>query len=177
MEEEKAKETTEIGEKAVKEEKTEKKRKLKKDEKISELTNLLQHVQADFENYRKRVEQDREKLIKHANKELIAALLPIVDSFELALKNKKENGEFTKGIELIYAQFHDVLEKEGLRRIEAQRFDPCMHEALMQLASEAEDGVILEELQKGYMLHDCVIRPTRVIISKKQVKNETNKNS
>lgn len=145
-----------------------------KDEKIKELTELLQHLQADFENYRKRVEAEKTSLIKNSNRGLIARLLPILDSFELALKNKKEKEEFIKGIELIYAQFYAVLEKEGLKKIEANsRFDPKLHEALMLKECSQEDGTIIEELQSGYVLDGCVIRPSRVIISKKAVQDET----
>ncbi len=144
----------------------------KKDEKIAELTNLVQHIQADFENYKKRTELEKANLVKNGNRELITGLLPILDSFELALKNKKEKEEFINGIELIYAQFHEILKKEGLERIETKRFDPYIHEALMQKESDEEDGTILEELQKGYMLNKSILRPAKVTVAKKVVQNE-----
>ena len=104
-------------------------------------------------------------------------MLPILDSFELALQNKKEKEEFVKGVELIYSQLHDLLEKEGVKKIEeTKKFDPYLHEALMQKEGDKEDGIILEELQKGYMLNEVIIRPTKVVVSKKAVHNETQKN-
>ena len=137
-------------------------------EKAAELTNLLQHIQADFENYKKRVEKEKTEFKCLAKIELIKKLLPLLDNFELAIKNKDNREEFIKGVELIYSQFVDLLECEGLRKIDAenQKFDPYKHEALMAEKSDKEENTILEEFQKGYMLHDNVIRHSKVKISK-----------
>ncbi len=140
-----------------------------KDAKIRELTDSLQRLQADFENYRKAVDRQRQDFFKYAHADVIEKLLPILDSFELALKNKDKQEDFIKGVELIFAQLYQLLEKEGLRKIEAEgkRFDPYRHEVLMTEKSDKEEDIILEELQKGYMLGDKVIRHSKVKVSKK----------
>lgn len=139
----------------------------KKDLKINELICLLQRLQADFENYKKRVEREACEYKKYASHELIVKLLPILDSFEHSLKNTENKEEFVNGVKLIYAQLVDVLEKDGLKKIEAvnQKLDPFKHEALMQEKSD-KDGIVLEELQKGYMLCDKVIRHSKVKVGR-----------
>ena len=140
-----------------------------KDAKINELTDSLQRLQADFENYRRLVEKQKKEFIEYAHSDLIEKLLPILDSFELALKNKDKQEDFVKGVELIFAQLYQLLEKEGLRKIEAdgKKFDPYKHEVLMTEKSGKEEDIILEELQKGYMLCSKVIRHSKVKVSKK----------
>lgn len=160
------------------EEEVKKKRELTDDEKIIELTNLVKSVQADFENYKKRTEKDMQECVKQSSKFIINNLLPVVDHFELALTNKDNTDEFTKGMEMIYKQLIQVLESEGLKKIkcEGEKFDPYQHEALMQENNDdEEDGIILEELQKGYMINEEVIRPSKVKVNKKSEvkKNES----
>ena len=104
----------------IKNPKKEKSKKLKtdpKDQKIAELTNILKRVQVDFENYKKRAEQEKKQNIEYASQGLIKKLLPLLDSFELALKNKKNKEEYN-GIQLLYAQLIQILEKQGLRMYE-----------------------------------------------------------
>lgn len=134
-----------------------------------ETTALLQRVQADFENYKKRCHKDYENITKNANKQLIANLLPILDSFQLGLKNIANKENFVKGIELIYSQFYSALEAQGLRRIDAlgKKFDPYKHEVLLQEKSDKEEEIVLEELQTGYMLGDLVLRYTKVKVATK----------
>tara|TARA_Y100000310_G_C20645628_1_gene796372 strand:+ start:952 stop:1452 length:501 start_codon:yes stop_codon:yes gene_type:complete len=129
----------------------------------------LQRLQAEFENYKKRTEKEKLEFIKYAKEEFIKNLLPVLDSFEQALKNKDKQEEFIKGIELIFSQFHSILEQEGLRSITTsnEKFDPYKHEVLLQEKSDTEEGIILEDLQKGYMLNNRVIRHSKVKISKK----------
>ncbi len=148
------------------------KRESKKKEKTEELTMLLKKIQADFENYKKRVEKEKKEFTQFASQELVKNILPLLDSFQLALANDKDNEEFKKGVELIYSQLWQILEAEGLEPIEAlgKQFDPFLHEALMQEASDKPEGIVLEELQRGYMLKDNVIRPAKVKIAKKKVK-------
>lgn len=143
-----------------------------KDQKIAELTDCLQRLQAEFENYKKRVEKENNNFLKYANAGLINELLPLLDSFELALKNKESKEDFIKGVELIFAQLFSTLEKQGLRPIEAEGkpFDPYKHEVMLQEPSDKE-GIVLEELQKGYMLYDKVLRHSKVKVGKK-VKEE-----
>lgn len=142
-----------------------------KDKKIAELTDLLQRLQAEMENLKKRCEKENSEFKKYSNAEIIGKLLPILDSFELALKNSFNKEEFVKGVELIYSQIYDMLEKEGLQHIKARgvRFDPYKHEVLLTEKTEKdeEDELIVEELQKGYMLKDTVLRYSKVKILKK----------
>lgn len=153
-----------------KEGKKEHKKEKKSDkEVISELTDTLQRLQAEFENYKKRVEKEKQEFIKFAHAHVILELLPMLDSFELALKGTKDNEKFIKGIEMIFAQFHSILEKEGLRPISSlgQKLDPYKHEVLMKEKSDKEEDIILEEFQKGYMFNDKVLRHSKVKISEK----------
>ncbi len=160
------------------EKKKEAKKETKKEASLEELRETLQRLQADFENYRKRMEKDKEEFTKYASSKLIAELLPILDSFELAIKNKNNNDDFVKGVEMIYSQLSSLLEKQGLNQIEAEGkpFNPYVHEALMQEESEKEDGMVIEEFQRGYMLGETVLRHSRVKVSKgkpaKEVKND-----
>ena len=91
----------------------------KKDE-VKELTEDLQRLQAEFENYKKRVDKEKEDFLKYAKASIIDKLLPVLDSFEIALKNDKDHAKFKKGMEMIYAQFFSLLESEGLRPIKAE---------------------------------------------------------
>ena len=142
-------------------------------QKVDELTGLLKVVQADSENYKKRLDKDRQEFCSFANAELISKLLPILDSLELALINvmvdKNEKTEFIKGIELIYTQLYDALEKAGLKHIVVvgKKFDPHFHEVLLQQESDEGPGIIIEELQKGYMFNGKLLRTSKVKISKK----------
>ncbi len=145
--------------------------------KVQEYKESLQRLQADFENYKKRCEKETTSAIKYANAGLVKALLPVLDNFELALKNSKDAEKFIKGVEMIYAQLYSMLEDIGLRKIDAEgrNFDPYMHEVLLQEESE-KDGIVLEELQKGYLLNDAVIRHTKVKVGKKKEAAKENGN-
>lgn len=140
-----------------------------KEAKIKELTELLQRLQADFENYKKRIEKEKCDLAGYTACRLVSQFLPILDSFELALKNDKDHQKFVKGVELIYSQFYSLLEDLGLKPIEAadRKFDPYEHEVLLSEKSDKEEDIVLEELQKGYRLGDVVIRHSKVKVSKK----------
>ena len=133
-----------------------------------DLTEMLQRKQAEFENYRKQQEKRIEDIREQANKDLILQLLPLLDNFNLALKNCQTNGkEFVKGVELIYSQLFTVLENNGVKPIQTdnQDFDPYFHEALMKINSEKPENTIIEELQKGFLLKDRVIRHAKVKVS------------
>lgn len=144
--------------------------------KADEYKDALQRLQADFENYKKRCDREKASLRKYANAELIKSLLPTLDSFELALKNNGDHEKFVKGVEMIYAQLYSMLEELGLKKIgaEGMQFDPYAHEALLQVESE-KDGIVLEELQKGYMFDDAVIRHSKVKVGKKRDAGNENK--
>ena len=139
-----------------------------KDRKLNEITSTLQRIQAEFENYKKRIETEKAGFIKKASKEIILKMLTIVDNFELALKNKENKDEFVKGMDLIYSQITKMLSDENVRVIETRdkKFDPFLHEAMMSEESEKEKGSILEEFQKGYTLNDAVIRHSKVKVAK-----------
>ncbi len=134
--------------------------------KLVDYTDMLQRLQADFENFKKRTEKEKSEANKYASAPVIIKLLPVMDSFEMALKNKSSDPEkFAKGMELVYAQLYSVLKGEGLAKIDAvgQKFDPYVHEVLMQEQSE-KDGIILEEFQKGYKFKDKILRHSKVKI-------------
>jgi len=142
--------------------------------KIAELTETLQRLQADFENYKKRVDKEREQYAKYCNHKFVSSLLPTLDAFEMALKNKQQGGEekFRSGMEMIFNQFKQALADAGLRPIDClgKQFDPYKHEALLQEECEnSKEDKILQELQKGYMLNDLVLRHSKVKISKKKI--------
>jgi molecular chaperone GrpE len=125
--------------------------------------NSLRYIQADFDNYRKTFEKEKEKIIELANENLIRDLLSVADDFDTALKlmDKEKNNE---GLAMIRKNFFKVLENHGLKRIEAlgKKFDPYYHEALIKEKSNGEDGTISEEIQAGYMLKSKVIRHSKV---------------
>lgn len=140
-----------------------------KDKTIEELTDTLKRLQAEFENYKKRVDKEKGEFVKYAHADVIATMLPILDSFEIALKNTNDKEKFVEGIKIIYAQLYSALESEGLKPIktDSEKFDPYKHEVLMKEASDKPEGTILEEFQKGYMLNDKVLRFSKVKISGK----------
>ena len=137
--------------------------------KAEEYLQLLQRVQADFDNFRRRTAQERQEAAKYCSQRLAMGLLPVLDNFERALKAEGEDLQgFRNGIELIYRQLRDVLEKEGVKPMDAvgSQFDPNLHEAVMQEQSDQyDDNVVMEEFQKGYLLADRVIRPAMVKVA------------
>lgn len=136
---------------------------------IEEMKALAQRTQADFMNYKKRVEKEKSELTVFANEKIVTEMLTIVDNFERALQSEKENSEtaFYKGVALILKQLMDTLYKFGLEEIDAlnQDFDPNFHHAVIQEEADEPDKVI-DVLQKGYKLKDKVIRASMVKVSK-----------
>ena len=133
--------------------------------------NDLKRVAADFENYRKRVARDQESLAARAHERLVKELLPVLDDLERALAAAEEHEEakLEEGVRLVHRELADALEREGLAEIETNgRFDPHVHEALLSQPSEAEEGSVLEVVQKGYRLGDRVVRPARVVVAAPQ---------
>lgn len=128
-----------------------------------EYLDALQRLKAEFDNYRKRVARDQQELAARAHERLVKELVPILDDLERALAHE---GDLDEGIRLIHRQFSDALAKEGLSEIETDgKFDPHTQEALLSQPSEAEEGDVIQVLQKGYRLGDRVLRPARVVIS------------
>ena len=130
--------------------------------------NDLKRVAAEFENYRKRVLRDQESLVARAHERLVKELLPVLDDLERALAAAEEHEEakLEEGVRLVHQELAAALEREGLAEIETNgRFDPHVHEALLSQPSEAEEGSVLEVVQKGYRLGDRVVRPARVVVA------------
>ncbi len=142
-----------------------------KDKEIKDLTESLQRLQAEFQNYQKRCEKSNEDFMRYAISGFIEKLLGVVDTFELAFKSKDSHEQFVKGTEMIYGQLYEVLEKEGLRPIKSvgEKFDAYKHEVLLteKTDKDEEDDIITEELQRGYMLKDKVLRFAKVKVKKK----------
>lgn len=137
-----------------------------------ELFARLQRLQADFDNYRKRMQVERQEMLSYAVFDFAGELLPLVDNLERALESARQTtqGEdLVKGLEMILRQFYQVLEREGITPIEAvgQSFDPMFHEAVMQVEDEeSPPNTVVEELQKGYKYKDRVLRASRVKVTR-----------
>jgi molecular chaperone GrpE len=138
----------------------------------AELEDLLRRRQAEFENFRRRIERERMDFAEYASMESVRALLPTVDDFERALKAARTTGEaeseLVKGIELIYKRLVETLTKQGLEPIETEgrTFDPHLHNAVQRVEQEdAEDGTILEEYQRGYNFKGKLLRPSMVKVA------------
>ena len=137
-----------------------------KEEEITELVSLLKKVQADFENYKKRIENELVVRATYANSEQVSKLLPLLDSFERGQLSKDSKG-LLEGFKLIHTQLRDMLKQEGLEQIKAvgERFDPLLHEVLLKEHSTQPENIIIEDLQKGYSFKERVLRPSKVKIS------------
>ena len=162
------------------------------DPRVQEWYNRYLRVMADFDNYRRRTQREKEELAQYASMKLISELLPVLDNFERALQTvgkaegadkAKAEGQpegaasgaaqaefeaFRKGVEMIYRQLRQVLEADGLKAMEpvGQPFDPNLHQAVMRVPSdEYEEGIVVEVLQTGYWLKDKVLRPALVKVS------------
>lgn len=135
-----------------------------------EYLDALRRMQADFENYRKRVLRESEQLKTRHSAEVIQDILPVLDNFERAMKAAIEHDQklLSEGVELVYNQLRDVLAKRGLCEIEAhgQPFDPSHHEAVLCRPSEEhEEGTVMDVLEKGYRVDDTIVRPAKVVVS------------
>lgn len=140
----------------------------KKEEEIKDLTDSLLRLRADFANYKRRIEKEKESTIAYALEGLMSDLLPILDNFERAMDSAEEKGGFYEGVNMIYEQLLEVLSNNGLQEIECvgKPFDPNLHHAVFTEESEEEEGTVLEAVQKGYLLKDKVIRPSMVKVAK-----------
>jgi molecular chaperone GrpE len=130
--------------------------------------NDLKRVAAEFENYRTRVARDQESLVARAHERLVKELLPVLDDLERALAAAEEHEEakLEEGVRLVHRELAAALQREGLAEIDTDgQFDPHVHEALLSQPSDAEEGSVIEVVQKGYMLGDRVVRPARVVVA------------
>lgn len=136
----------------------------------------LRHL-AEFENYKKRIQKDKEELIKYGNESLLYELLPVIDNLEMALKHSDHNTSdgLVKGVEITLREFQRVMEKFGVTPIPAigKPFDPALHHAMSQVErTDVEDQTVVEEMRRGYMLGDKVLRASMVSVSKLADKKE-----
>lgn len=156
---------------------------------LNNAMNGWKRAAADFENYKRQKERENKELLEFAKEVTVVKLLPTIDALEQALRHmpvaneefRMQNAEFSKqyqnwqtGVNGIVAQLDKVLGELGVKKIEAigKKFDPHLHEAVKEVEGE-EDGMIVDELQSGFELNGKVIRPSQVVISKKQVNNIT----
>ncbi len=150
----------------------------KKEEEVKDFYDKYLRALAELENYKKRVEKEKEEFWRYANEQLVHDLLPILDNFERALDSGKDSKEFEgfyQGVGLIYRQLKEALEKEGLEGFSSKGevFDPSKHEAVGVLESEdCPPDTVLEEMQKGYYLKERLLRPARVMVSKAKAEGE-----
>ena len=163
--------------------------KARKQSDIEELNNKYLRLYAEFDNYKKRVNKDKEELVKYGNESLMYELLPVIDNLELALKHATEEpiAGIVQGVEMTLKELQRTLEKFGLTKIDAKgkKFDPSIHHAMTQVEREdIEEKMVAEELRTGYIYRDKVLRPSLVAVSIKPQKNteyqkpeETQKNT
>ena len=156
------KEEIKAAKKKAKAEKAEKKDKYK--EKIEELEDRVKRQMAEFENFRKRTDREKTQMFETGVKSVIEKILPVVDNFERGLQTPVPEGgndAFMEGMNMVYKQLMTELENIGVKPIEAigTEFNPDFHNAVMQVESEEfESGIVAQELQKGYLYHDTVVR-------------------
>lgn len=134
----------------------------------ADMYDRLLRKQAEFDNFRKRMERDRSEYIQFAGMELTRELLPILDDFERAVRVQSADQNYAKGVELIHQRFSEILKKMGVEPIDAagKKFDPNLHEAVVRVPSdEAEDETVLEELQRGYNFKGKLLRPAMVKVA------------
>ena len=148
-----------------------KKKKDKSEQKVEELTDRLKRTMAEFDNFRKRTEKEKAAMFEVGAKSVIEKMLPVIDNFERGLaavpEDKKEDA-FVVGMDKIYKQFLTTLEEAGVKPIEAvgQEFDPNFHNAVMHVEDEElGENIVAEELQKGYMYRDAVVRHSMVKVA------------
>ncbi len=139
---------------------------------LEELKNKYVRLYADFENYKKRMQKDKEELVKYCNESILYEVLPVIDNLEMALSHANDDVSegLVKGVEITLREFQRVTEKFGLIAIEAmgKPFDPSVHHAMSHVVrTDVEDKTVVEEYRKGYKFGDKVLRPSLVAVSKK----------
>jgi len=133
-----------------------------------EYLDALQRLKAEFDNYRKRVARDQQELAARAHERLVKELVPVLDDLERALEaaSQHEEAKLEEGVRLVHRSLAALLAREGLSEVETNgKFDPHTQEALLSQPSDAEEGAVIQVLQKGYKLGDRVVRPARVVVS------------
>ena len=159
----------------MKEESKEKEGLSEAEEKAKNAHEQLLRLKADFENTKKRLEREKQDSIRFANERLVLEILPIVDNLDRAMASLSEGHDpekVQKGLKLAQEELHQVLESHGVKIVTSvgEVFDPQRHEAVATVESDkAEDGTVVDEVQKGYTLNGRLIRPSRVRISQKKL--------
>ncbi len=157
-------------EEPVKEKKKKKEKKDKRDEQIAELQDRVKRQLAEFENFRNRTEKEKASMYEMGVKSVVEKILPVIDNFErgmAAIPEEEQDSAIATGMQMIYKQLMTELENIGVKPIEAvgTEFNPDYHNAVMQTESdEYESGIVAQELQKGYMYHDTVVRHSMVSV-------------
>jgi molecular chaperone GrpE len=146
------------------------------------LKNQLLRLQADFDNFRKRTQRERNELFLFANESLFLEMLPIIDHFEMGFKSAEAHQtdcSVTEGFRMVYNQLLDVLKKFNVTAIDAvgEPFDPHRHEAVLHMPSDKPPETVLEQVRRGYMLGDKLLRAAQVIISSSPVEQTEQKES
>jgi molecular chaperone GrpE len=139
---------------------------------LADLKDKYVRLYADFENYKKRMQKDKEELVKYCNESILYEILPVIDNLEMALSHASDDVSegLVKGVEITLREFQRVMEKFGLIPIEAfgKPFDPSVHHAMSHVVrSDVGDRTVVEEYRKGYMLGGKVLRPSLVAVSKR----------
>ena len=134
----------------------------------AEVDDRLLRLAADFDNYKKRAARERQEYVAFANERILKELLPILDDLERALSaaEQHEEAQLEEGVRLVHRSLASLLERQGVKEIATEgKFDPHVHEALLSQPSEAEEGSVIDVVQKGYKLGERVVRPARVVIA------------
>ena len=145
--------------------------------------NLYLRSQAEIENLKKRTRKEKDEWVKYSNETLIKEILPVMDNLEKAITHSDDEGShkaLKEGVELTFKGLRDTLIKSGLEEVKAKSepFDPCFHQAVAELEDKnVKAGIILKELQRGYILNQRLIRPAMVVVNKGKPGNETNHDS
>ncbi|TMI28290.1 nucleotide exchange factor GrpE [Candidatus Bathyarchaeota archaeon] len=149
--------------------------------KADDYLRRLQYLQADFENYRKRVEKEVEDSRRFGNERLLSELLVVNDELELALQRSKEaeqDSVLIEGVDMVHKRLQGLLSKEGVKKIESvgSKFTPDLHEAALAIESDQEEGTVIEEIRIGYLLNGKVLRPSIVKVAEKHATGESRAN-
>lgn len=139
------------------------------EEQIAELNDRYLRLAAEFDNYKKRTAREWSDRVKSANSDLLYDLLDIIDNFERALAIEHPDSAYAKGVKLIFQQLQSLLERQGVSAVPAlgEPFDPELHDALIHMDSdEYDEGIVCQEIRRGYKLHDRVLRHAQVAVSK-----------
>jgi len=148
------------------------------DKETGEYLDYLKRLKAEFENYKRRSQKERERIVSWSNEDLIKQFLPVLDDLERAVDSSQQSknlASLMEGMRMILDQLKAILQKQGLQEIKAkgEEFDPHFHEALMSVGlAEYPDNLVVEEMRKGYKLNNKILRPAMVKVNKRNQENK-----